>query len=254
MRLEGKVAVVTGAAAGIGRAIARRYTEEGARVVLADINEAKLAKTAEQLTEAGADVKIAVTDVSDKAQIEAMIAAATEGYGQLDILVNNAGVLDGLTPIHSTTDELWDTILAINLTGPFYAMRLAIAHFLENGGGAIVNTCSAASVRGGRGGAAYTASKHGLLGLTRNVAWYYGPQKIRCNGIAPGAIKTGMAAGGGVAPPSKEGMDRLKPHYLGIPPRGRSSEVAEAAVFLGSDEASYVNGALIAVDGGWISY
>ena len=141
--------------------------------------------------------------------------------------------------------------MGVNLEGPFFASRAALPAMLEAGGGAIVNTASAAGLAGGRGGAAYTASKHALIGLTRSVAWYYGAQNIRCNAIAPGAIATPMA---GRLVPHPGGFERMKDYFSTVPPMGQPDSVADAALFLASDEGRYVNGAVLTVDGGWLSY
>ncbi len=127
-------------------------------------------------------------------------------------------------------------------------MRAVLPTFLEQGGGVIVNTASAASSHGGRGGAVYTASKHALAGLTRSVAWYYGPKGVRCNAVAPGSIKTPMASGG---MPHMGGLERFQPYFPTMPPRGDAIEIARAALYLASDDSNYVNGAILAVDGGW---
>lgn len=251
MRLEGKVGVITGAASGIGRSMAKLFAAEGAKVILADINEAKLSKVADTITAAGGTCAIKLTDVSHKTQCEAMIDEATGKWDKIDFLCNNAGILDGLTPLDQVTDEAWDKIMKINVDGPMYATRKAIPSMLEQGSGAILNTCSAAALAGGRGGCAYTTSKHALLGFTRSVAWFYGPKGVRCNAIAPGAIATAMH--GSVAFNS-DGMGRWQPYFPTIPPHGKALEVANVALMLISDEGAYVNGTCVPVDGGWMSY
>jgi NAD(P)-dependent dehydrogenase (short-subunit alcohol dehydrogenase family) len=240
-RLDGRVAVVTGAASGIGRSIARRLASSGAEVVLVDLDEARLRKVAEELC-----AELIVADVSTQEGVDAMLDRP-----KVDILVNNAGVLDGLTPLAEVDDALWAKVMRVNVDGPFRAMRAVLPGMVERGGGVILNTCSAAALSGGRAGAAYTASKHALLGLTRSTAWYYGNQGVRCNAIAPGAIQTRMHTR---EMPSSAGMARTAPYFPTIPEHGKAMEVAEVAVFLCSDAARYVNGAVLPVDGGWLAY
>lgn len=240
-RLDGKVAVVTGAASGIGRSIARRLSASGAEVVLVDMDEVRLRKVADELC-----AESVVADVGSQVGVDAMLDRP-----RVDILVNNAGVLDALTPLAEVDDAMWSRVMRVNVDGPFRAMRAVIPGMLERGGGVILNTCSAAALAGGRAGAAYTASKHALLGLTRSTAWYYGNQGIRCNAIAPGAIQTRMHTR---EMPSASGMERTAPYFPTIPEHGRAMEVAEVAVFLCSDAARYVNGAVLPVDGGWLAY
>jgi len=240
MRLEGKRAVVTGAASGIGRSMARRFCAEGATVLAVDLDEARLAKVTEALGCEGL-----VADVSDDADIARMLDR------EVDILCNNAGILDALTPLAEVDDALWDRVIRVNLTAPMKAMRAVVPAMVERGGGVILNTCSAAALSGGRAGAAYTASKHGLLGLTRSTAWFYGGQGIRCNAIAPGAIQTKMHFR---QPPNPAGMERYSAYFSTMPPHGEAAAVADLAVFLVSDEARYVNGEVVSADGGWNAF
>lgn len=251
MKLEGKVAVITGAASGIGRAMAKRFSAEGAKLIIADMAEERLAKVHATIQDAGGEATMMLVNVSDRAQAEGMIDAAVENYGQVDILCNNAGVLDGLVPLHEVEDELWSKVMSVNLDGPMYASRKAIQYMLKSGGGAILNTCSAAATNGGRGGAAYTASKHALAGLTKSVAWYYGGQGIRCNALAPGAVQTKMMSNTDF---HSEGFQKWQPFIPLIPRYGKAAEVANVALLLCSDEGAFVNGAVVPVDGGWVSY
>jgi NAD(P)-dependent dehydrogenase (short-subunit alcohol dehydrogenase family) len=238
MQLQDKVIVVTGAASGIGRSMARRFAAEGARVVAADVDGRALAKVVEEIGCEGV-----VVDVGDKASVAALLDRE-----RIDVLCNNAGVLDGLTPLHDVSDELWDRLMRINLTGPFLACREVLPRMVAQGGGVILNTCSAAALSGGRAGAAYTASKHGLLGLTRSIAWYYADKGIRCNAIAPGAIQTKLHMRGTM---HEEGFAKYQAYFPTMPPHGKASEVADVACMLVSDAGSYVNGEVVRVDGGW---
>lgn len=251
MLLEDRVVIITGAASGIGRAMARRFAKEGAKLILADLQEERLTKVADELKTAGAEVVHRITDVGSTVESEAMIANAVEAFGRLDVLCNNAGVLDNLTPVEDTSDELWDRVMRVNAKGPFLASRAALKLMVEQGSGSIINTSSAAGMRGGRGGGAYTASKHAVVGLTRSIAWYYGSKGVRCNAIAPGAIMTAMAGG---FIPHQGGFDAYQPHFQMVPPHGKAADVADVALFLASDESRYVNGAVLPVDGGWMSF
>lgn len=249
--LDGQVAVITGAASGMGRAMARRFAAEGARLVLADLQTEKLEKVAGELAEAGHEVAYEVVDVSEAADVERLIGRAQSDFGAVNTLCNNAGILDNLTPLHDTDEALWDRLLGVNAKGPFLASRLAVKLMMDQGGGSIINTASAAGNHGGRGGAAYTASKHAVVGLTKSIAWFYGPHNIRCNAICPGAIMTAMASS---FTPHAEGFERYSKHFPTVPPFGKARDIADVAVFLASDEARYVNGAVIPVDGGWVAY
>jgi len=239
--LDGRVAVITGAASGIGRAMARRFKDGGAVVIAVDVDGAKLQKV-------GADLQCETVcvDISTPEGIAAMLDRP-----RVDILCNNAGVLDGLTPLADTDDALWRRVMAINVDGPFAAMRAVLPGMVERGSGVILNTCSAAALSGGRAGAAYTASKHALLGLTRSVAWYYADKGVRCNAMAPGAIQTAMHAR---LAPHEGGMAHYSRHFPTIPAAGKAQDVAELAFFLVSDAARYVNGAVVSADGGWNAF
>lgn len=241
MKLAGKVAVVTGAGSGIGRAIARRFAREGANVVCVDIDAARVEEVA---AEVGGTPCVA--DVANPDDVARMLDRP-----RVDILCNNAGVLDALTPVADVSDALWRRVMSVNLDGPFYACRAVIPKMIAQGGGVILNTCSAAALSGGRAGAAYTTAKHGLLGLTRSVAWYYGEQGIRCVALAPGAIQTKMHTR---EAPHEGGMARYAPYFPTVPPHGKASQVADAACFLVSDDAAYVNGEILTVDGGWNAF
>ena len=239
--LEGKTCIITGAASGIGRSIARKFHAEGATLVLVDLDEKGLSKVAGQL-----ECEAHVLNVTDKDAVEALFADR-----RVDVLCNNAGVLDKLTPLHEVSDELWAKVMKVNVDGPFFASRVAVQKMVEQGGGAIVNTCSAASLSGGRAGFAYTASKHALLGMTRSIAWFYGDKGIRCNAVAPGAIQTKMHMRD---VPNAAGIEKYGQYFATIPAHGKAAQVADAVAFLASDASSYINGECIAVDGGWRAF
>jgi 3-oxoacyl-[acyl-carrier protein] reductase len=249
-RLAGKTAVVTGAGSGMGRSIGELFAREGCAVVLADYNEKTVQETAEIIKKNGHKAMAIRTDVSDLKQVEKMIDAAVDNFGGLDILVNNAGVFDESKLVTESDEASWDKVLAVNLKGPFWACKHAIPHMLKKGRGAIVNVSSIAGLIGGAGGAAYTASKHGLIGLTKQMAVSYGPQGIKVNVICPGAIVTGML-------PREQAEDLDNPYrakFLSVPAArvGEASEIAFAALFLAGDESNFIHGQSLVVDGGWV--
>lgn len=252
MRLQDKVAIVTGAASGMGKAIAEAYAREGAKVVVSDLNIEGAEEVAANLKANGAEAFAIKTNVSVEEEVEQLFEETKKNFGKLDILVNNAGIMDGMEPVGEISNERWEMLFAVNTTAVMKAMRLAVNLFLEQGHGTIVNNISAGGLYGGRAGAAYTASKHAVVGLTKNTAFMYADKNIRTNGIAPGAVKTNIASS--MKNMSEFGAGRQSQGMSLNPRAGEAEEIAEAAVFLGSDEASFVNGQVLAVDGGWTAY
>jgi len=247
MKLDGRTAVITGAGSGMGRAMAQLFHAEGAKVVAADIDEGAAAETVAGLD--GRAIAVGV-DVSDVASVDRLGDRAVEAFGTVDIVCNNAGVLDDYTVAHETSDELWTRIIGVNLTGPFNVSRRFVPAMLEQGKGAIVNTASISAFIAGGGGAAYTASKHGLLGLTRQMAFDYGGQGVRVNAICPGATQTGMTA----HLVTEEGRNEHVDQAIAGTPAGRwarPEEIAKLALFLASDDADFIHGAAYMIDGGW---
>jgi len=251
MKLEGKVAVITGAAQGIGRAIAERYAQAGATLVLGDVDEAALSATAKALSEGGTQVTAVVGNIAKREDVERLLDTATDKHGRLDTLVNNAGVLDGLTPLDEASDELFERVLAVNARGPFFTCRKALQLMLPQGQGCIINLASLAGLHGGRGGSVYTMSKHAVVGLTKSVAFYYGERGIRANAICPGGIETDIFKRTQL---NDVGLKKAGAYFKTTPRMGRVEEVASCAVFLASDDASYLNGTALVVDGGWTAH
>ncbi|MFE3600194.1 SDR family NAD(P)-dependent oxidoreductase [Streptomyces sp. NPDC059142] len=246
--LQGRSVVVTGAGSGIGRAAALHFAREGARVLVADLDRKGADATVEAITEAGGTAVAVVGDLSDRQVAERVVATAVESFGGLDVLANNAGVMDRMSALGETDDDEWDRVIGVNLTAPFVLTRAALPHLLTSGKGAIVFTASEAGLRGSAAGAAYTASKHGVVGLTKSLAVMYRTRGIRTNAIAPGGTATQIR----VDPRREaEGPAALAP-YLGLAGKvSEPEEQAAAIVFLASDAASNINGAVLPVDNGW---
>jgi len=249
--LSNKVAIITGASSGIGRAAALRFAEEGARLVLADIGAEAGAALAAELRAQGSEAIFVRTDVSNASDCEALVQAALEKFGRLDAAFNNAGISDGPLP-PGTIDyplELWDRMIAVNLSGVFYCLRYQVRAMLKTGGGAIVNTASVAGQIAFAGVPGYVASKHGVVGLTRTIAVEYGAQGIRCNALAPGLIETPMTQLVFAVQQFRDMVTATVPAAR----TGTAQEVANMVVWLCSDRASYANGAVFAVDGGFLA-
>ena len=244
-RLAGRVAVVTGAADGMGRAIATAFIREGARVLVADLDAARLAAAH---PDSPALVRVAC-DVTAPNAPERLIGGAVAAFGGLDILVNNAGIVD-YQPVEAMSDANWDRTLGVNLTAAFRLCRAAIPYLKASAAGRIVNLASINAVRSAPGLAAYAAAKHGVAGLTKTLAVELGPHGVTANHILPGAILTGMTR------PLMEADPALKALFEGLGVLGRMGQpedIAAAAVFLASDEAAFITGHGLAVDGGFLA-
>lgn len=245
MLLEGKVAVVTGGASGIGAAMVRRFAAEGARVFLGDLQAAAGAALADELGEA---VQSMACDVTKEADVRALVTAAVEAGGRLDVICNNAGI-EVTAPTIATQVADWARTLDVNLSGVFYGCQAALEHMIPGGGGVILNTASIAGIAAAPGLAAYSASKGGVVLLSQTVALENAPFNVRCNAICPGLIDTPMAE----RALADIGDDTLKDRMAAaIPARrwGRPEEIGALAAFLASDQAGYITGQAIVIDGG----
>lgn len=246
--LAGKSVIVTGAGSGIGRASALRFAREHAKVVVADIDSDSAAETVRQVRAAGGEVIAAVGDLSDPAVAESVVSAAVGAFGGVDVLVNNAGIMDSMSAVADTPLAEWDRVLRIDLSAPFLLTRAALPRMLDSGAGAVVFTASEASLRGSAAGAAYTSSKHGLLGLMRSVAVMYRDKGIRSNAIAPGGTATNLRVD---ADPDALGPAVVARYGANIGRIAEPEEPAAAIVFLASAQAANINGTVLAVDNGW---
>jgi A-factor type gamma-butyrolactone 1'-reductase (1S-forming) len=251
-QLEGKVALITGASQGIGAATAHLFAQAGATIVLASRNEEELAHNVEEIKAIGGEAMAVMTDVTHAASVESLVKRTVEAYGRLDVAVNNAGVGGGNIPLVEVSEEQFDRVIATNLKGVFLGMKYEIPAMLAMGGGAIVNLTSTVGLVGfggpGGGIAAYIASKHGVVGLTKAAALEYARQHIRVNAIAPGTTLTRVNE-------RRIAEEQTRQRITGGIPLGRvadPSEIAEAILWLCSDAASYVTGVTLPVDGGYI--
>ncbi len=251
-KLDDKVAIITGAGSGMGRAMAILFAKEGAKVVVADINKERADNVVAEIDADGGTAMSILSNVAVEADIQNLVDSTVKNYGTLDILVNNAGIMDSFIPAGAVTDELWDKVFAINVTGPMRAIRKALPIFTTKKSGVIINIASAGGLLGSRAGAAYTSSKHAVVGLTKNVGFQYATLGVRCNAIAPGAVETNI--GETIFSPHEFGMERAMAGINLNPRVGSSEDIAHIALFLATDDSNFINGTVITADAGWTAY
>ena len=254
MKLKGKVAVVTGASSGMGREIAYVFAKEGAVVYAAARRLEKLEELAEKTKDFEGKIIPVSSNLINQEDAEKLIEYAYSDSGKLDILVNNAGIMDDFSGVGDVNDEMMNKVFDLNVFAPFYTSRKAVNIFLKEGKGVIVNIASIGGLYGARAGAVYTASKHALVGLTKNTGYMYAKKNIRCNAICPGAIETDIGSGQYMKHVNQDGMNTIMANIGGNPRSGSPAEIAEIAVFLASDESSLINGQCLAADAGWTAF
>lgn len=245
MKLEGKVALVTGAGSGIGREIVRLFAAEGARIVAADIVASGLDSLAQEL--GTASLKTVTGDVSVRADAERTVETALDAFGTLDIVINNAGIMDDFVPVADLDDSLWRKVMGVNVDGPMFICRKALQTMLPQERGVIVNVASVGGLFGGRAGVSYTTSKHAVIGLTRSIAYQYAKKGIRCNVVCPGGVATNIS----IQNPNPLGYERLETTLPMAIRTAEADELARVVLFLASDDSSFVNGEVLVADGGW---
>ena len=249
MKLHNKSIVITGASSGMGKAIVELFAREGANIIAVARRLERLEELAASLKDAPGKVIPYQGDVSGQEVMEGAIDTAVKEFGRLDVLVNNAGVMDDMSPIGDFTNEKLEQVFSVNVYGPMYSMRKAVQVFLEQGdGGNIINVASLGAMRTAAG-AIYCASKAAVVSMTKNTAFMYIPNGIRCNAIAPGGIATEIASSMGM--PNMNGYGRVQKVLATSPEPGTAENIAAAALFLACDDSSYVNGDVLLVDGGW---
>ena len=246
MRLQNKIAIITGAGSGIGRGTALAFIREGAKVVVADWSEEGGKETVELISKEGGEAVFIKTDVSKAVDVEAMVKICIDKFGRIDILVNNAGIVK-FGSLHETPEEDWDAVLDVNLKSVFLASKKVIPEMLKQGQGKIISISSIAGLVGFDQIGPYCASKGGIIALTREMALEYAKSKINVNCIAPGVINTAMTKSMLDDPAEKQGYESQTPY----PRLGEPEDIAYAAVYLASNESDFVTGHTLVVDGGW---
>ena len=251
MKLDGKVVLLTGASSGMGREMALVFAKEGAKVVAVARRTEKLEELSKEASNLGGELTSLTVDLSKEEDINRMVDFTMNKYERIDVLVNNAGILDDFTPLGELSNELWDKVLSVNLVAPMKISRKVLIIMGEQGKGNIINIASLGGLYGGRAGAAYTVSKFGVVGLTKNIAYMYAERGIRCNAICPGGVETEITKN---LQASTFGMERVMHGSSNNIRSATTKEIANIALFLASEESSIINGDMIIADAGWTAY
>jgi NAD(P)-dependent dehydrogenase (short-subunit alcohol dehydrogenase family) len=250
MKLKDQIAIVTGASAGMGKAIAELFAEEGAKVIALARRKDRLDELSKTAEKNGHTIVPFAGDVQNQQDIDKAVDWVVKEYGHLDIVINNAGILDQMLPVDELTDEIWDKVLNVNLTSLMRMTRSALKVMLPQGSGIFVNIASIGGLNGCRAGAAYTASKFGAVGFTKNVGFMYANRGIRANAICPGGVATEISEAG-LTQPSDFGLKRVGTGISVNPRIGNPEEIATVALFLASKDSSFINGTTLVADAGW---
>lgn len=253
-KLENKIAIVTGAASGIGKEITLLFAKEGCNVIASDIHDKRLNELEKDTAPYKGTVKILKGDLTKTNHVDDLIKTALKSFGTIDIIVNNAGIMDNFQGAEDVDEREWDKIIDINLNAPFKLMNRALKIFKNKKSGNIINIASIGGLNGGRAGAAYTASKFALVGLTKNTGYLYAKDGIRCNAIAPGAVETNISETIDYSKLKDDIKDRIMPGLVLNPRNGKPIEIAKIALFLASEDSSFINGSIITADDGWSAY
>lgn len=249
MRVKDKVVILTGASSGIGEAAALTLAREGANVVVVARRFERLEALKEKAADLHGEIYPVAGDMSKDEDIKNVVKSTVDKYGRIDVLVNNAGILDRFLSADNVEDEVWDSVLAVNLTGPMKLIRESMVYMKKQESGNIINIASVGGLFGAKGGLAYVTSKHGIIGMTKHIGAIFGEEGIRCNAIAPGSIKTEI--GNTVENPNMQVYNKVMKSAAVLPVLGEAEDIANVILFLASDESKFINGATIVSDGGW---
>ncbi len=252
MRFENKVVLLTGASSGIGYAVGKAFAKEGALVYAMARRIEKLEGLKSDSQDLPGEIIPVAGDVVEERDIDSAVKKALTEQGRIDVLINNAGVLDDYKSAETITDEIWEKVIDVNAGGIMRMVRNVIPSMLKKGSGVIINTASVGGLNGMRGGLAYVASKHAVVGMTKNIGYTYADKGIRCVGVAPGSVSTEI--GTKVKEPDEDVLNKLMAGFQMFPITGTPEQIAEVYLFLASDAASFINGTTIVADGGWTAY
>jgi NAD(P)-dependent dehydrogenase (short-subunit alcohol dehydrogenase family) len=250
-KLAGKTILITGAGSGMGKSMAELFLEQGAQLCLIDKDADAIQILEKKYSLKKENLMFRIGDVSDQNECKRFVDDALKKFDKIDVLINNAGIMDDFLPVDKVDDETWEKVMNVNLKGAFYLCRLVIPGFRDKKSGTILNISSIGGINGSRAGLAYTASKHALMGLTKNIAFMYANEGIRCNAIAPGGVNTNI---GLHMKPDPFGYERCTSGSVNMPRMGNAIEIAKTALFLISEDSSFINGAVVTADGGWTAY